>query len=427
MLKRIGVFNTPTGIKNFGSYSVFDLRSGTETSPAEWSVLENRAIVCLVLQATNEPSIGSYVAGAGGLKWDLSINIREDVRMLAMWAGTDVSRTGRHGTQMYAYLATDLHGCKATQMAACVRTGMVGAEWIAPAKKERAIRIPEGYGVTLNLYGVGLFYHAPYSVKSGATSPDHMRELSQTVPGRASVVVDGKSHEIGEEFRIDVAIAKIREILPIRSFELDQVLLSEEFYWYGSIETIRALMQLYQVHGKVSDSGLCADYPARKAEEEAFLKAGGMFDLSGRFRRMGASGNGDFWVIRPDGTLREPDELVRRKDYPEGQKRWLRVEAEEIAISWSVWLLRDVYENSLCEILHESVGKRTILQTETLRRVEKEIGVKAKSFDFAENPSILKSYLSTKPVVREVAVVDNTPAKPATADLLSALAKKFAK
>lgn len=59
-------------------------------------------------------------------------------------------------------------------------------------------------------------------------------------------------------------------------------------------------------------------------------------NFGGHFRVMGKTANAQFWVIRPDGSERLPDEVKYRKRYTsEGEKWWRLVGAEELAISWS--------------------------------------------------------------------------------------------
>lgn len=60
-----------------------------------------------------------------------------------------------------------------------------------------------------------------------------------------------------------------------------------------------------------------------------------LVDFGGHFRVMGATGQAQFWVIRPDGAERDPDEVEYRKRYTsEGDKYWRLVGPGELAISW---------------------------------------------------------------------------------------------
>lgn len=159
---------------------------------------------------------------------------------------------------------------------------------------------------------------------------------------------------------------------------------------------------------------------------------GTLTNFGGHYRVMGNSKNAQFWVIRADGSFREPDEEVGRgynQKYlgSEGNKRWDIVAPDELAISWNVGLLRDVYAGSSCEVLHEPVGGRTQLQIDALRRIEEEVGVKIGSFGSFFDGKSLPGHSITGVVVEEVSAIDNTPAQPASTDALAALAAKFAK
>jgi len=66
---------------------------------------------------------------------------------------------------------------------------------------------------------------------------------------------------------------------------------------------------------------------------------GTLLNFGGHYRVMGRSNNSDYFVVTPDGALREPDE-ERGRGYrekykgSEGDKRWNLVALEELAISW---------------------------------------------------------------------------------------------
>lgn len=77
----------------------------------------------------------------------------------------------------------------------------------------------------------------------------------------------------------------------------------------------------------------------QKLEELLAAREAGKLLINFSFyrRRMGASGNGDAWVIRPDGTLREPDVYEPRKRYGdvEGRSTWHVVQVDELALTWN--------------------------------------------------------------------------------------------
>lgn len=60
-----------------------------------------------------------------------------------------------------------------------------------------------------------------------------------------------------------------------------------------------------------------------------------LVDFGGHFRVMGATSQAQYWVVRSDGSLRDPDTISYRKRYSEeGDKQWRQVEPDELAISW---------------------------------------------------------------------------------------------
>lgn len=94
-----------------------------------------------------------------------------------------------------------------------------------------------------------------------------------------------------------------------------------------------------------------------------------LVEFGGHFRRMGASGNCDYWVVKPDGSLHNPDEVEYRKRYTsEGEKHWAVVRAEELALEW--------FGGNSCHVAKLPVSDLTVEQAETVRRIETEnIGV----------------------------------------------------
>jgi hypothetical protein len=116
---------------------------------------------------------------------------------------------------------------------------------------------------------------------------------------------------------------------------------------------------------------------ARKAAEEARAAEKRRLaeelakTFGGYFRRMGRAGNSDYWVVRPDGTLRDPDEVQYRKRYTsEGEKRWRLVGPDELAISWEKG---DTSSSHEFRVNHLPVDGCTDDQLATVERIEREI------------------------------------------------------
>lgn len=107
---------------------------------------------------------------------------------------------------------------------------------------------------------------------------------------------------------------------------------------------------------------------------------GTLANFGGHYRVMGAAKNAQFWVIRPDGSLREPDEDVGRgycQKYKgaEGDKRWNVVAPEELALSWSKPFTAATHEFIVNKL---PVSGVTPAQAETAKRLQTEI---AERFD----------------------------------------------
>ncbi len=97
-------------------------------------------------------------------------------------------------------------------------------------------------------------------------------------------------------------------------------------------------------------------------------------NFGGHFRRLGASGNCDHWVVTPDGALRAPDSVEYRKRYTsEGNKHWRLVEADELALEW--------HGGTSYKVSHRPVGGLTPAQLQAVKRIETEdLQVEAGSF-----------------------------------------------
>lgn len=89
-----------------------------------------------------------------------------------------------------------------------------------------------------------------------------------------------------------------------------------------------------------SPSRIMAEFRTEWAKAEALqrqVESGEILtNFGGHFRVMGATRNAQYWVIMPDGSERDADEVNYRKRYTsEGEKKWRLVGPEELAITWS--------------------------------------------------------------------------------------------
>jgi len=97
-------------------------------------------------------------------------------------------------------------------------------------------------------------------------------------------------------------------------------------------------------------------------------------------RRGGASNNGDGWVIRPDGSIRnhDSDDILRYKH--DGNLTWSRVMPDEIAIRWRCSSNSDVAKNSQFEIVKRPKNELTKEQMERVAEIEREINAPEGAF-----------------------------------------------
>ena len=104
-------------------------------------------------------------------------------------------------------------------------------------------------------------------------------------------------------------------------------------------------------------------------------------------RRGGMANNSDAWVIRADGSLRDPDEKTCRPYKSDGDYIWNKVEKEEIALTWRCVSQRDIAKSD-CFIAKNSTNELTSQQKNTIKEIEKNLGITEGAFGF--DPEIIK-------------------------------------
>lgn len=97
-------------------------------------------------------------------------------------------------------------------------------------------------------------------------------------------------------------------------------------------------------------------------------------------RRGGMTNNGDGWVIRKNGSIRESDrdDILRHKS--DGNLFWDVVQEDELALIWSCSNMRDVSGASQFSVVKRPVGGLSEQQLEAVRRIESEIGAEPGAF-----------------------------------------------
>lgn len=144
--------------------------------------------------------------------------------------------------------------------------------------------------------------------------------------------------------------------------------------WFDSAE------EAFSAEEKAREDALTHNYTrhllSKLAGKVAELQETGevLVDWGGRFRRRGASGNGDCWVIQPDGLTRGATKISYYKDSPyEGDKEWGLIGQEELAISWSD-------NRNLFEVVKAPTEGCTKAQLDAVKRIESEIGAPRNAF-----------------------------------------------
>lgn len=146
-----------------------------------------------------------------------------------------------------------------------------------------------------------------------------------------------------------------------------------------------------------------------------------LVNFGGYFRRMGATGNADSWVISPDGSRREPDQKEGRRRYEEseGSKYWHIVGTDELAISWSKANTAASHE---FVVNKRPVRGLTAQQLATVEAIEEEILGSYYGMSMSGetmSPSLGRGWgfgsgtVERRVTRREQAVRNDTPAQPA--------------
>lgn len=117
-----------------------------------------------------------------------------------------------------------------------------------------------------------------------------------------------------------------------------------------------------------------------KAKAEAEASKLGLPSNVRIWRRNGITDQGDGWVIRPDGTFRDADEMVgnsrRIKKYREGTMVWRQILPGELALkAWS----QDRYDITHCEVVYRP-NRVTQEQIEAVKRIEKQLEAPENAF-----------------------------------------------
>ena len=128
-------------------------------------------------------------------------------------------------------------------------------------------------------------------------------------------------------------------------------------------------------------------------------------------RRGGVTGCGDGWVVRADGSLREPDERDVPRFKSDGTYRWNLVTEEELALVWHCGTTRDVDGSSGFIVEKMPVGGLTDAQRAAVALIEDDIGASRGVFGLDPEIEAEKSRLSdlVRDACARVGILSSTP------------------
>jgi HrpA-like RNA helicase len=105
-----------------------------------------------------------------------------------------------------------------------------------------------------------------------------------------------------------------------------------------------------------------------------------ILDFEAWHRRGGVSNNGDGWVIRPNGSLRDHDSDTVPRHKSDGTYCWKLVKPEELALRWRCGTRNNVAGSSDFEVVKLPVSGCTHAQLDKVEEIEQELGTLPNSF-----------------------------------------------
>ena len=201
------------------------------------------------------------------------------------------------------------------------------------------------------------------------------REAVQAAAQQAKEKIDTLLHnsELDQTLPLRDKLSERRnQYLPAAVAELQQ--------WIADTEAIIA-----EAEAVVAESS--RQKAAEEADTSRAVAAGEiLLGFEAWHRRGGMTSNGDGWVIKADGTLRQRDTDDVHRHKSDGNYRWNRIERNELALRWACSSRRDVAGNSTFETVKLPVGGLTNEQLATVRQIEEEIEAPQGAFglDLAE-------------------------------------------
>ena len=166
----------------------------------------------------------------------------------------------------------------------------------------------------------------------------------------------------------DDLLRRVREIAEESEERLATMPQAAEYSWGDSLMNWVAAAKAVLMEYEQAESA-AIELRRRQEAGEILVRFGGHV-------RRAATGNADYWVVRPDGTLRDPD-AVNVGGRKASNKHWQLVAPEEAALEWSK---PDTAANHDCRVKKTPVGGVTPEQLAAVGAIEEELGAPKGAF-----------------------------------------------
>lgn len=217
----------------------------------------------------------------------------------------------------------------------------------------------------------------PYSLESVSEVERILREKEEQLALRElkkkAETLSEKLKVLREEFRVPYSREGWVDRLEA---EVRKRLFDEQTSSYVPSERDSVAGWTEQVEQLVADvEKSTSGYEEREVALEAAKERGEILRNFRAYVRRSGSSQGDGWVIKPDGSLREPGEVDHA--HPSGfhysHKIWRVVKADELGLTWG--------DGTVCAVVHRAPGYApTSAQLAKVREIEQEVGLAPGAF-----------------------------------------------
>ena len=372
-LKILGNFQWQIPEK-FWNTKVYDLRD-KKTNIWRWWYIDYPWLnsFFVILDPVDNNIYGDFISGEQFLKWSNSIRLRVDIIMAWYSRWIDSSWSWMHGTQNYQYLATR----KYVRDAVLELTVPVKSWWYwktLPENKDFSLfKTNNNYEKFLRVWDILFTHILSHKIFIKTREPLFQWKLS-SVDWYEKSIHESFTLKSGDEFidieepTIEWIINALKKVWKLTK-DLEILLAKEKLLENKSCENVKYFISILCKYNYIENIDQKEEDPKIKMDE--IIETGEILhDFGWHFRLIWKSNQANYWVIQPDGTFREADEIIYKKfSKEEGDKRWYVINPDEIAISWSKDI---IWADHICNVL-KSTDNPTDAQIQTIKNLEEEI------------------------------------------------------